>query len=170
MSGSTNLEVVNQTEGSAFSNLVVDVQLSWIEEQHRFRAPSTFIQSMLDWFVPPVMACTLVPFFDDYQPAVSRIDISSDSDFNDDYPAGSNLAGIFRAAGSLEDNNRSLLEAAEGGTFRSARRYQLEPVWVDGVLATTPVTPRLHTFTILITLDDGRAFEVRSDEILISGI
>lgn len=164
------LEAVDQTSGTEFSNLVIDLRLSWIEEQHRFRAPSTFIQSMLDWFVSPAIACSLAPLNDDYQPAVSRIDIYSDSDFNDDFPAGSNLTEVFRAIGELDENNFAFAGGADNDTFRSARNYRVEPLWRDGVLATTPVTPSMHIFTILITLDDGRAFEVRSDEILISAV
>jgi len=41
---------------------------------------------------------------------------------------------------------------------------------VDGALATMRVTPALQVFAILIMLDDGRAFKLRTAEVLLSGI
>lgn len=165
-SGPDQLDQLGQFDSGGFSNLVIDLQLSWIEEQHRFRAPNTFIQSMLDWFVPAAMACSFVPYYERYQPAVSSIDIYSDSDFNGEFPAGSNLALIFSDAEATDDNNWTLFEAAENDALRPARSYRLEPAMLDGNLVGAPLTPSMHVFTILVTLDDGQAFEIRSEEVL----
>lgn len=166
---SSVLEAIDQFNGTEFSNLIIEVELSWIEEQHRFRAPSTFIQSLLNWFISPVMACSLTPYYEDYQPAVTSIEIYSDSDLNGNFIAGSNLAKVFAATGVMSGNS-TLLTASENGGLLSVRKYSLGAAWLDGVLATTPVTPNVHIFTIMITLDDGRAFEIRTPEVLLSGV
>ncbi len=163
------VEAVDQFNGTEFSNLIIEIKLSWIEEQHRFRATNTFIQSFLDWFISPVMACTLAPYYEDYQPAVSSLQIFSDSDVNENYAAGSDLAQLFSANGMMGEST-SLLEATNNGTLASARTYSLEPAWVGGELATAPTTPNEHIFTIMISLEDGSTFEIRTPEVLLSGI
>jgi len=54
-----SVEAVDQISGSEFSNLSIEFSMSWIEEQHRFRAPSTIIQSAFNWLISPSMACSL---------------------------------------------------------------------------------------------------------------
>ncbi len=127
------------------------------------------IQSMLDWFVSPALACSLPPYYETFTPEVTSIEIYSDGDLNETYVAGSNLANVFAAPDAI-NNNGSLASAADSNGLMSARSYALEPLWLDGALATTPITPRRHIFTILLTLADGRTFEVRTQDILLSTI
>lgn len=162
------IEAVNEFNGSEFSNLSIELVLSWEAQEHRFRAPSTFIQSLLDWLAPAAHACTLVPPYDDYQPAVVGISVLSDTEFNADYPAGSDLAPLFTAQGLMSGNN-TLSEASESEGLRSATAYALQAAMADGVLAASPVTPATHVFTLLIMLDDGRMYEVQTAAVLLSG-
>lgn len=167
-SSSNALEAIDQFNGSEFSNLVINLNLSWIEEQHRFRTPNTTTQSWLDWFVAPAMACSLVPFEDYYEPSVSRIEIYSDGDLNNDFLAGSNLAGAFTDPSVISDN-MTLFDASENGVLLSNRLYSLVPAWSNGALAAAPETPAIHIFTIMVALSDGHTFEIRTPEVLISG-
>lgn len=162
------LEAVDQSNGTEFSNLIVGIELSWNEEEHRFRATNTFLQSFLDWFIAPVMACSLAPYYEEYQPDVSNLQIFSDSDINADYVAGADLTRLFTATDAMSGSNL-LVEDADGGSIESARSYLLEPAWMGGELTTIPTTPSQHIFTIIISLDDGRAFETRTPEVLLSG-
>ena len=161
--------VVDQVNGTEFSNLIIELDLSWIEEVHRFRETNTFNTSLLDWFISPASACSLAPFYDDYQPAVTGIQIFSDSDFNALYTTGTDLTPLFSATGLMGDST-SISKANINGTLLSSRAYLLEPAWVDGELVAIPSTPQQHIFTIMITLTDGQAFEIRTPEVLISGI
>lgn len=163
------IEAVDQFNGTEFSNLIIDVELSWTEEQHRFRENNTFIQSFLGWFISPVMACSLAPYYEDYQPAVSSLQVFSDTDVNDDYLAGSDLSELFAANAMMGDSN-SLLEASNNGTLLSAKTYTLEPAWIGGELISAPTTPNEHRFTIVISLLDGSTFEGTTPEVLLSGI
>ncbi len=165
----STLEAVDQTNGTEFSNLIIEINLSWIEEQHRLGSTNTLIQSFLNWLVPPVMACSLVPYYEDYQPAVSNIQIISDNDINENYTAGTDLTPLFATSGMMGESG-SLFEANNNQTLASARTYSLEPAWIDGVLATIPTTPNQHIFTLMISLEDGRAFEIRTPAVLLSGI
>ena len=168
-SNSSVIEAVDQFNGAEFSNLIIEIELSWIEEQHRFRAPATFNQSLLSWFISPAVACTLAPYYEDFQPAVTSVEVYSDNDLNGDFVAGSDLTNVFAATGMMGGNS-TLLEAAENNGLLSARSYSLQSEWQDGVLATTPVIPKAHIFTIMITLDNGRAFEIRTPDVLLSGV
>lgn len=161
-------ESVDQLSGTEFSNLSIEVELSWVAEQHRFRAPNTFIQSLLNWFIPPAMACSLAPFHEDYQPVVVDISIHSDNDLNADFVAGTNLSTVFEAADLMTASN-SLQEASDLGNLLSARVYSLRPTWQNGALTTTPTTPSTHVFTITVTMNDGRAYSMRTPEFLLSG-
>jgi len=163
------VEAVDQINGVEFSNLSIDITLSWIEEQHRFRAPSILIQSALDWLISPGMACTLAPYYEDYQPKVSGIEIYSDSDLNDEFISGKDLSGVF-TTNEISGDSGNLYHANESSSVLSARKYSLTPAWQEGELVTKPVTPKSHTFTILIAMDDGRVFEKRAPVVLISGI
>ena len=163
------IEAVDQFNGTEFSNLIINIELSWIDEQHRFRENNTFIQSLLDWFVSPAMACTLVPYYEDYQPAVSSLQIFSDSDVNENYPTGSDLSELFAAGGMMGESN-SLFEATNSGSLASSKAYSLEPTRIGGELVTAPMTPNEHIFTIMISLEDGSAFEIKTPEVLLSGI
>lgn len=163
------IEAVDQFNGTEFSNLIIDIELSWIDEQHRFRESNTFIQSFLDWIISPSMACTLPPYYEDYQPALSSLQIFSDSDLNENYLAGSDLSALFAARGMMGESN-SLLEATNSGSLASSKAYSLEPAWIGGELATGPMTPNEHIFTIMISLGDGSTFEIKTPEVLLSGI
>ncbi len=163
------LEAVDQINGTEYSNLIVDLKLSWVEEQHRLGSTNTFIQSFLNWLIPPAMACSLAPYYEDYQPAVSTLQIISDSDFNEIYTAGSDLTQLFIANGMMGESD-SLFEANSNGALASARTYSLQPAWINGELAAIPTTPTEHIFTIMISLDDGSAFEFRTPAVLLSGI
>lgn len=162
------LEAVDQFNGTEFSNLIVRIELSWSEEQHRFREANTFLQSFLNSLVKPVMACTLPPYYEEYQPVVSDLQIYSDSDLSADYTAGSDLSQLFIASGSIGDST-SLSESSEVGSIVSARSYSLRPRWVGGNLVTNPTTPSQHIFTIMISLADGRSFEIRTTEVVLLG-
>lgn len=164
----STIEAIDQFTGTEFSNLIIELNLSWVEEQHRFRQTNTFMQSFLDWFVSPVMACSLAPYYEEYQPGVSSIQVFSDSDFNQDYTAGTDLTSLFAAAEMMGASN-SLLDANDNNSLLSARTYSLEPVWLDGELVTRPTTPSSHIFTIMISLSDGSAYEIRTPELLLSG-
>jgi len=163
------IEAVDQFNGTEFSNLIIEIELSWIDEQHRFRENNTFFQPFLDWFTSPVMACTLAPYYEDYQPAVFSLQIFSNSDVNENYPSGSDLSVLFAASGMMGESN-SLLEATNNGSLASSKAYSLEPAWIDGELATAPMTPNEHIFTIIISLEDGSTFEIKTPELLLSGI
>jgi hypothetical protein len=115
------------------------------------------------------MACTLAPQYEEYQPTVSNINIYSDSDFNSRFVAGTDLSSIFKATGQMNGNG-SLIDAAQNGTSLSAREYSLGPAWIDEALVETPITPNSHVFTITITLDDGRAYTIRTPEVLLTGV
>lgn len=163
------LEAIDQFAGSDFSNLLIDIQLSWNEEQHRFRAPSTFLQSALAWLIPSAYACTLQPYYTDYQPVVTSIQIYSDTDFNENYIAGSDLSPIFTT--SLVNNaGLDSLSAAQGnGALLSERAHSIYPARIEGNLAAIPTIPAVHTFTILLALDNGRVHEFRTSSFLLSG-
>ena len=161
-------ESVDQFNGSEFSNLIIEIQSSWSAEQHRLSAPTTTVTSFLDWLIPPAMACTLLPHYEEYQPTVSNISIYSDSDFNSRFVAGTNLSSIFKATGLIHGNG-SLIDDTVNGTVVSAREYSLGPAWIDGALVEAPATPSSHVFTITITLNDGRAYTIRTPEVLLTG-
>lgn len=163
------LRAVDENNGTEFSNLVIDVDLAWTEEQHRFRATNTFIYSLLNWFVSPAVACTFPPYYEEFTPAVSNISIHSDTDINENYIAGSDLISLFSVIGVSGENN-NLTQTPEDGVFFSAKSYFIEPAYIDGLLVTTPVTPADHVFTVIITLDDGKAFEVRFPEVPLTGV
>ncbi|MFK8078180.1 MAG: hypothetical protein AB8B84_16490 [Granulosicoccus sp.] len=163
------LEAIDQVTGTDFSNLLVDIQLSWNEEQHRFRAPSTFIQSALDWLIAPAYACTLQPYYIDYQPVVTSIQIYSDADFNGEYIAGYDLSPLFTTSLVNNAGYESLSEAQGNGKVLSERTYSLYPARIEGNLVAIPTTPTIHSFTILLALDDGRVHEFRTSSFLLSG-
>jgi len=166
---SNALEAVDQFNGTEFSNLIIEIDLSWIDEQHRLNTTNTIIQSFLDWFLSPTMACSLIPYYEEYQPAVSDLQIYSDNDFNADYIAGSDLTQLFTATDSTSGSNL-FVDNANGISILSARSYTLQSVWMGRELATIPTTPRVHVFTINVSLEDGRAFEIRTPAVLLSGI
>ena len=163
------LVATDQANGTDFSNLVIQVDMSWIEEQHRFRAPSTFLQSLSDWFISPAMACSMPPYHEDYQPAVISIEIHSDSDLNADYLAGEELNEILTITGVSHHDNMSE-ELADSADPLSARRYWLQAEQQDGEAAVIPDTPSTHIFTVMVSLEDGRVFEIRTPAILLSGV
>jgi len=70
----------------------------------------------------------------------------------------------------FSEANGNLVEASYNDELVSARNYSLRPAWRDGALNATPNTPGVHTFTVLITLDDGKAFDIRTSPVLITGI
>lgn len=166
---SDTLSAVDQSSGVEFSNLVIQIDLSWIEEEHRFRAPNTFIESMLGWFVSPVLACSLAPYYEAYQPTVTNIEIYSDSDISEALIAGSNLAPIFNINGITDESNTSI-NGFEENEFVSARSYLIEPAYTDGELVVIPTTPNRHIFTIMIMLNDGRALEIRTPVVQLSAV
>jgi len=168
-SDGTVAETVDQVSGVEFSNLSIDIDLSWIEEQHRFREPNTFIQSALAWFVAPAMACSFPPYFENFQPGVSNIEVYSDSDINDEILAGTDLSALFTTSQLSYDSDSNLTEASENGSLLSARSYSLYPASTSELFSATSVTPEVHTFTIFLALDDGRTFEIQTPAVLISG-
>lgn len=163
-------QAIDQIAGSDFSNLVIDIQLSWNEEQHRFRAPSTFIHSALGWLIPSAYACTLQPYRTDYQPVVTRLQVYSDADFNENYIAGTDLSALFTTSLINSAGIDSLSAAKGNGELLSERSHSLFPARTEGNLAAIPSIPKIHTFTILLGLNNGRIHEFRTSSFLISGI
>jgi len=166
---STELVAIDPTIGTDFSNLQIDLEFSWIAEQQRFRAPSTFLQSALTWIISPAMACTLSPFTENYEPAINSIEVFSEADFNDSFTAGTNLASVFAANGFTGESS-TLLEASNSNNLLSSRSYSLTPSYSVDELVAIPALPRTHIFTVIVTLDNGQAFETRTTEVLLSGI
>lgn len=164
------LEAIDQVAGSDFSNLVIDIQLSWNEEQHRFRAPSTFIFSALGWLIPSAYACTLQPYRTDYQPVVTSLQIYSDADFNDNYIAGSDLSPLFTTSLINSAGIDSLSAAHGNGELLSKRSHSLIPARTEGNLAAIPSVPNVHTFTFMLGLNNGHIHEFRTSSFLLSGI
>lgn len=162
-------EAVDQFNGTEFSNLSIEIVSSWVAEQHRFSAPTTLIQSLSNWLISPAMACTLAPYYEEYQPGISNISIYSDNDFNTDLVAGLDLSAAFAAIG-LMGSSGSLIDASKNSSLLSAREYSLQPAWQDDILVATPATPNIHVFTVTITLSDGHAYSIRTPEVLLSGI
>jgi len=162
-------QAIDQINGTEFSNLSIKITLSWIEEQHRFRATNTIIQSALNWFISPSMACSLAPYYEEFQPKVSKIELFSDSDLSDEFIAGEDLSSVFTTT-EISGVSGNLVEATEDGTLVPARKYSLSPAWKDGRLIVEPLIPKTHGFSILVTLDDGRVFEKQAPVVLISGI
>lgn len=165
---STVVEAVDQVSGTEFSNMEIVLELSWIAEQHRFRTQNTFIQSFLDWFIPPAYACSLPDYYEEFEPAVNSVEIYSDSDFNPELVAGSDLSEVFQITGLISEAVEFPAAQADGRLL-SAKQYSLQAAWINGELSSVPVTPKVHAFTLLVTLDDGRAFEVRTAEVLLDG-
>jgi len=162
-------QAVDQINGTEFSNLSIEISLSWTEEQHRFRANNTIIQSALNWFISPSVACSLVPYYEEYQPGVSNIEILSDSDLSDELIAGQDLSRFFTTT-EISGDSGNLVEANENFALLSARQYSLTPAWKNGRLIVEPTVPKTHVFSILFTLSDGRVFEKQTPAVLISGI
>lgn len=171
---STNSETaenmaVDQNIGTAFSNLSISIDLSWIEEEHRFRATNTFLYSLLGWFLSPAVACSLPGYYEEYTSQVKTIGIFSDNDFNSEFIAGTDLATLFSVEDAFEIS-ASLATVNDNNSLRAARSYLLRPTWLNGQLVSLPVVPNSHIFTVSVTLNDGRRFELRTSEFLIAGI
>lgn len=164
------LQAVDPFTGTEYSNISIDLQVSWSEEQYRFRAPSTLIQSALDWFIPSANACSLLPYYTAYQPAVTSIQIYSDADFNEDYLAGTDLSPLFNTSRINSANVSSLFEARGNTDILSSRSHTLIAARTEGILAAIPATPTIHTLTIMMSLDDGRVYEFRTTSFLLSGV
>jgi hypothetical protein len=163
------LESVDQTNGTEFSNLIIELETSWIAEQHRLDAPSTIIQSFLNWIIPSALACSLIPPYEEFQPTVTSINIFSDSDFNADLTAGSDLSVAFEIT-ELAQEGDSFHTLPNSEILASARAYSLRALWEGDALVATPITPENHVFTITLTLADGRAYTIRTAELLLSGV
>jgi len=160
-----NFEPLEVTD---FSNLQILLEMSWIEEQHRLSAPSTIIQSMVNWFISPAAACSLVPRYEEFQPKIVSIEIYSETDFNETLIAGSNLAEFFHFTPLDLFEDRSVSAPSEN-SISTARSYRINPAWKNGTLIASPDTPKTHVFNITVILDNGHIYEARSPEFLISG-
>lgn len=161
------LEAVNQIDGVEFSNLVLTTRFLWVEEQHRYQSPNTFIQSLLDKLVAPAQACSLAVVRDSYEPVISDIKIYSDTDFSAEHTAGDDLSTLFKISGGIGDLSLGN-SVAISPQMINERSLSLEALWVDGLLPVVPITPRTHRFTLMIVLEDGRAFETQVSEVLLS--
>lgn len=161
------LEAIDQFTGTNFSNLVIEVDLSWTAEEHRFRATNTFIMSMLDWFIPPAHACSLAPFYEDFEPRVSSVEIFSDSDLNQAFPAGSDLSTVFKLTPAPVITDGAIYSAIEADPL-SSRAYTFTPALTNDALVAIPDTGVAHIFTIMLNLADGRTFEIRTNEVRIN--
>jgi|GEM_PF-2356813 len=163
------LEAVDQTRGSEFSNLEIELAFSWRDEEHRFRAPNTFVTSFVEWLFPTANACSLASVEDDFKAYITNINLFSDSDLNTDLAAGQELNAVFEAKDMMQ-SSRTLYEAGESGSLQSSKRYTIRPAFFNGVLAANSIEPSTHVLTISITLDDGRSLEVRTPEFLLTGM
>jgi len=162
------LGAIDQFNGSELSNLTIELSFSWIDEEHRFRAPNTFVTSFLDWLMPTAVACSLAPAGDDFKSIIKSINIYSDIDLTDELTAGQELNGLFAATGMMQES-KTLFEAIESDSLISAKNYSLRKARLGAIVDPMVISPGTHVFTISITLDDGQSFEVRTPEFLVSG-
>jgi len=148
------------------SNLFIDINLSHTEEPRYYASSGSAPSSIVDWFIKPAMACSPLHFEDEFTPLVTSVTIHSDSDFNESFIAGSDLSSLFKE--SYNSIIYDSLSEANIGELNSARNYRLEPIWLTAEQSSQPVTPRAHIFTISVTLNDGRSFEMRTQAINIT--
>lgn len=97
------------------------------------------------------------------------IEIHSDTGLNAVYLAGEELNEILTVTGvsHQDDTSEQLADSADP---LSARRYWLQAERQEGEVAVVPNTPSTHIFTVMVSLEDGRVFEIRTPAILLSGV